>query len=377
MAELSLSLRSIDEGNPRRFISPYNGGLFRKDDDVDNLNLDDEWTDFFKDIGSYDFRHEINVDVLGNLFEKSVNDLEKIRLGCLFEAGAEDEKKPKMGKSAARKRTGIYYTPPEFTAFIVDNTVGKIADEKLQTVSKQNEIDPFDTTAQYPPAKFTLYSQQCINALREIKVVDPACGSGAFLIRAYQCLLDKYLDVADNLSFYDAQLADSLKQQIPDFILHDNLFGVDLSKEAVEITQLALWIRSAHKGKSLADLSKNIVCGNSLVTDPAVHPDALDWQKTFPRVFSRQNPGFDCVIGNPPWERMNLKIREFFAFSAPHILETDNAAESRKLIEKLEIENPGLYARYIETRDVTEKVISYVRESGRYHTRTRTAIGSI
>jgi len=67
-------------------IPPYNGGLFRKDDEVDNLSLDDEWTNFFKNIGDYDFQYEVNVDVLGHLFEKSINDIERIRLGGLFES---------------------------------------------------------------------------------------------------------------------------------------------------------------------------------------------------------------------------------------------------------------------------------------------------
>ena len=77
----------------------------------------------------------------------------------------------------------------------------------------------------------------------------------------------------------------------------------DLSPEAVEITQLALWIRSADRTQKLARLSHNIVHGNSLVADPAVDPHAFDWKKSFPEVFDRAEAGFDCVIGNPPWER--------------------------------------------------------------------------
>ena len=98
---------SIDKGHEPSGISPYNGGLFRKDDEVDNLNLDDQWTNFFKNIGGYDFSYEVNVDVLGHLFEKSINDIEKIRLGGLFESKVKEEIVPKMLKSAKRKRGGI------------------------------------------------------------------------------------------------------------------------------------------------------------------------------------------------------------------------------------------------------------------------------
>ena len=70
-------------------------------------------------------------------------------------------------------------------------------------------------------------------------------------------------------------------------------------------------IRSARRGKTLADLSHNIVQGNSLVSDAGVHPRAMDWRATFADVFTRPEAGFDCVIGNPPWERMKLQEREF------------------------------------------------------------------
>ena len=358
--------RSIDEGNEQREISPYNGGLFRKDKEVDDLNLDDDWTRFFKDIGDYDFRHEVNVDVLGHLFEKSVNDIEKIRLAGLFETLIEDKDKPKMAKSAERKRGGIYYTPREFTGFIINHTVAKIARDKIKTVADQYGIDPENIPASDHDPKIIEYCSDCIDALRQIKIVDPACGSGAFLIRAYEILDEKYLDIVDTLAFHDTNQAENFREQIPDFILHDNLFGVDLSPEAVEITQLALWLRSAQKGKTLADLSQNIVCGNSLVTDPEVDPNAMEWKKTFPNIFSRENPGFDCVIGNPPWERIKLQEREFFDAVAPNIASATNAATRRKLIAKLEKTNRDLYQRYTDAKTKAENALNHVRKSGRF-----------
>jgi len=384
--------RNIDEGSPRGDIAPYNGNLFKIDPAVDNLQLDDHWTDFFKNIGAYDFQHEVTVDILGHLFEKSINDIERIRLGGLWETKSDSEITSKMAKSAERKRGGIYYTPPEFTEFITYNTVAKLADEKTDAIAEQYGINREDILATKQDGSVAKFALDSIKALRGIKIVDPACGSGAFLIQAYELLEEKYIEMIDALALHDPRQAHRLKNNIPDYILHDNIFGVDLSPEAVEITQLALWLRSAEIGKSLADLSKNIVCGNSLIApDFLDHPERLapppvggvpdqsslpddlykklnplDWQKTFPQIFSRQNPGFDAVIGNPPWERFSLKNREFFAVAAPHILEAPTAAESRRLIAELATENPPLYERYLSAKDAAEKTMTYIRRCGRF-----------
>jgi len=357
---------SIDQGSVNGEIPPYDGGLFRKDPDVDELQLDDEWTDFFKTVGGYDFAHEINVDVLGHIFEKSINDIEKIRLTGLFESEADEKPRPRMVKSAERKKGGIYYTPPEFTRFITDHTVGTVINERIRTLERDFGIrlDEIDATSE--KTRVTAFAERAIEEIRDIKVVDPACGSGAFLIRAYNDLDDKYVEILDVLEIHEPALAKELRNDVSDFILHDNLFGVDLSHDAVEIAQLALWLRSARKGKTLADLSKNIICGNSLVSDSTVDLYALDWSKTFPDVFKRTNPGFDCVIGNPPWERFTLKNREFFDISAPHILKARNAAESRRLIENLKTQDPPLYDRYIQAKDTTERTMTYIRHCGRF-----------
>ncbi|MBN2270707.1 MAG: N-6 DNA methylase, partial [Sedimentisphaerales bacterium] len=354
-----------------------------------------------------------NVDILGHFFEKSINDIEKIRLAGLWHTVDEPEPAPKMVKSAERKRGGIYYTPPDFTEFIVNNTVSKLADETIAPIADKYGVSIDDILISHQNGNVAVFALEAIDALRQIKVVDPACGSGAFLIQAYDALEERYLDLAEAISLSDPRRARRIKDAIPDYILHDNIFGVDLSPEAVEITQLALWLRSAQIGKSLTDLSKNIIYGNSLIapdslennvipsaahnvipsaveesirTNAAKRPqkqhttsdirhttndlrkklNPLDWRAAFPQIFARQNHGFDCVIGNPPWERFSLKKREFFAFAAPHVLKATNAAEARRLIAKLEAENPELHARYLEAKSAAEAALTYLRSSGRF-----------
>lgn len=305
---------AMDKGtadNGEREIPAFNGGLFARDPEVDDLDLEDEpWTIGFSGFGGFDFSEEVNVEVLGHLFERSITELEKLRVGGLFALKASlqngkettkqhrraprrrapEEEEPavsKMPKSAQRKRFGIYYTPPALTGLIVERTVDALVRERFADLAKRHGVDPEARTHQ-DPGRLRAYWEACLEGLKSITVCDPACGSGAFLIRAYDALDAHYKSVVHGLggAGYPKDRLKEIEDEIPDLILRHNLFGVDLSREAVEITQLALWIRSARRGKTLADLSANILHGNSLVSDPAVDPAALDWHKAFPAVFA-------------------------------------------------------------------------------------------
>lgn len=391
--------RAMDEGiQGKPIINKFNGGLFAPDAALDRLELnDDEWAQGFKNFGDFDFSEEVNVEVLGRLFERSITELEKLRVGGLFalKAGieaangngaatsqaakakpkaarkpSEDEESPlsKMPKSAQRKRFGIYYTPPAFTGLIVERTVDAVVRERFAALAAKHGVNPEARTDQ-DPKKLLAYWSACLDALKALTVCDPACGSGAFLIRAYDALDAHYKTVVHGMGGAGAEGAEleQIEESIPEIILNHNLYGVDLSLEGVEITQLALWIRSARKGKTLADLSKNIIQGNSLVSDPAVDPKALDWAKAFPAIFGQGAPGgFDCVIGNPPWERIKIQNREFFALVAPEVLDTDNPAAMRRSIAELERKKPEVFSLYQEALQQAERLFEYSRASGQF-----------
>jgi hypothetical protein len=387
--------RFIDVGDPRHGIEKYNGGLFANHA-VDDLELPDEpWTTFFHTISTYDFADEVNLDVLGHLFERSITELEKLKATGLF--GGNRKKAHEyatMPQSAKRKQLGIYYTPPALTSRIVQYTVGELIDQRFADLAVKFGISMKDAKRRVMPEDEKFW-RGCLDILRNLKIVDPACGSGAFLFQAYNVLEHRYLEVIGHLEQAGADDADELADNVPVFILNDNLYGVDLSPEAVEITQLALWIRSATPGQTLATLSRNIVHGNSLVHDASVHPAGFNWHTRFPEVFARSSAssppssrkragasarpsspqdsspatsesGFDCVIGNPPWERIKLQEREFFSLPAPEIATATNAAIRRELVARLESDDPSLYERYLEALAAADSLLTYCRTSDEY-----------
>lgn len=287
-------------------VFAYNGGLFKLDEILDVIKIDSDllYKHTLK-LSEYNFNSEVDVNILGHIFENSLNELDELK--AQSEGEAIDRKKTR------RKKDGVFYTPKYITKYIVDNTVGKLCLEKKQEIDIRDEDYVFDKKR---PKKSTLSLVEKLNQykawLLEITICDPACGSGAFLNQALDFLIKehKYIDelhaklLGETLVFSDIEKS----------ILEKNLYGVDINEESVEIAKLSLWLRTAQPNRKLNDLNNNIKCGNSLIDDSAVAGDkAFNWKNEFPDIFSKG--GFDVVIGNPPYVRQELlgDYKEYFS----------------------------------------------------------------
>ncbi len=250
-------------------------------------------------------------DILGQVYEQFLGKV--IRLTTGHQAKVED-------KPEVKKAGGVYYTPTYIVDYIVKNTVGRL----LEGLAPKQAAD--------------------------LRILDPACGSGSFLIGAYQCLLDWHRDwyVEHALDKKNKpivqgragewQLTTAEKKRI----LLNNIYGVDIDSQAVETTKLSLLLKvlegetsetidaqlSFLHERALPDLAANIKCGNSLI-GPDFYDDqqlgltglddeeryrinVFDWEAEFPQIQGKAVPeeqrGFDAVIGNPPYIRIqNLK----------------------------------------------------------------------
>ncbi len=241
-------------------------------------------------MASFDFKTEVSVNILGHIFEQSLSDLEEL----------------KEGKISKRKKEGIFYTPEFITEYICRNTIIPYLSNKKSKTSRDLVLEYQDNIKELEE-KFSA-----------IKILDPACGSGAFLIKAIDILLEILKEIQlfkQDKGAYTAikkgrkkkkdegqlMLVKWNEEDEAREIIENNIFGVDINEEYVEITKLSLFLKIAKKNKKLMDLSKNIKCGNSLIDDPSVDSKAFNWEKEFPFKF-------DIVIGNPPYVRVqNLK----------------------------------------------------------------------
>ena len=275
-------------------IFAYNGGLFKTDEVLDNIKVgDDVLFIHTKRLADYDFESQISVDILGRIFENSLTEIEEVQKEIEAEKTGEKVENNNVGK---RKKDGVFYTPEYITKYIVENTIGKLCEEKREELKINDEEFSPEKSVKTGDDKKTVAAKQKITAelderlenyrkwLLDLKILDPACGSGAFLNAALQqlkiehTLIDYYWSNihAGELNF----------TEIENTILENNLYGVDINEESVEIAKLSLWLHTAKKNRKLTTLNGKIKCGNSLIDDPSVAGEkAFKWEEEFPEVF--------------------------------------------------------------------------------------------
>jgi type I restriction-modification system DNA methylase subunit len=290
----------------------YNSGLFHFSDEkkqssypdsltlglkIDDKVLKDILAHLYYPLSPYAFNY-IPTDILGQVYERFLGKV--IRLTAGHQAKVEE-------KPEVRKAGGVYYTPTYIVEYIVKHTLGELLKEQSAESQKAQPL----------------------------RVLDPACGSGSFLLGAYQYLLDWYLDWYihnDPVSWAKGkapavveskggwQLTMDKKKEI----LLNHIYGVDIDAQAVEVTKLSLLLKVVENPGQLSwlserilpDLGENIQCGNSLIgpdyydgrqmpvfgDDESYRVNVFDWHNAFPQVFA--GGGFDAVIGNPPYIRI-------------------------------------------------------------------------
>jgi len=284
-------LKIFKKGQQRYDSELFNLNTFEQELAIDDNTLSDIISELYFPKSPYKF-DAIPAEILGQVYEQFLGKV--IRLTEGHHAKVEE-------KYEVRKAGGVYYTPTYIVEYIVKNTVGRLVDGK----------SPKD--------------------IATLSVLDPACGSGSFLIGAYQYLMDWYRnwyvthnvekDAKQKFIYPDANGIWQLTLAERTRILLAHIFGVDIDRQAVEVAKLSLMLkalespeqRSLFNDRILPDLSSNIKCGNSLIgtdyfsgqlaPDPAemarINPFDWDGKDGFPEIM--KHGGFDAVIGNPPY----------------------------------------------------------------------------
>ncbi|MCZ8087931.1 MAG: N-6 DNA methylase [Brevundimonas sp.] len=300
--------RAVDVGSPRLGIPAYNGGLFANDPVADAIVVPDHLAVEIAKLGEWDYRREVPVTVLGRLFEQSITDIEALKSGAT----------PAVSK---RKREGVVYTPDSITRFLVEQTVGRSLDERRQALWDEHGMWEADEGADGPATdRAEPFWRAYLEALRDFTIVDPACGSGAFLVAAFDEMARRYRDAVKALEALDVEV----ELDVFDEIVTKNLYGVDLNPESVEITRLSLWLKTARRNHRLQNLEATIRDGNSLINDPAFSDRPFDWTTAFPEVAARG--GFDVVIGNPPYVRME-HLKPIKPYLSDHYVVADDRTD--------------------------------------------------
>ncbi len=294
-------------------IFAYNGGLFQPDALLDAMIIDDDLLyRHTKKLTTYDFQSQVDVNILGHIFEHSLNEIESVN--AEIEGTDFDKQKTK------RKKDGVFYTPKYITKYIVDNTIGKLCTDKKQELGIIDEEYAKGRKNRQTTTIVKLDQQlkDYRDWLLQLTICDPACGSGAFLNQALDFLIKEhsYVDELNRQLFGGGFTFPDIENQI----LEHNIYGVDLNEESVEIAKLSLWLRTAQPKRKLTSLNNNIKCGNSLIESKSVAGDkAFNWKEQFPEVFEKG--GFDVIIGNPPYvfARDNFRQEEKDYFVSKYV----------------------------------------------------------
>lgn len=330
---LKALFREVDSGSPPEsgvHLDGYNGELFKHHRVIDEIDLPDSLhTKKYEaleggresriirgvwGLWAYDFWRELDEHVLGRIFEESLSDLVALRKGTPVSLAERLEE---------RKRTGIFYTTRILSDFLAASALPACLREM-----------PGWKDSTEGSAASVLEAQSA--ALATLRVVDPACGSGAFLVSTYRYLLSEYwrtrtavhsLDLTGKRRLRLDALAESLTQAR---LLKDCLKGIDLLPQATEIAKLALWLRSARKGEKVVDLTGNMVAG-----------DTLDLEGPVAELGLRKD-GVDLVIGNPPWGG-ELDPKLYAEILAHFSLPADTKLDSWEVFLRLGVElvRPG------------------------------------
>ncbi len=277
-----------------------------------------------------DAKESLTLYTLGRIFEQSITELE-YRIGEL-------ENRDTVAKLSKRKRDGVYYTPEWVVNYLVDETMGPwFAEAQAASGMSDGEAVPQQL-------------QAYLKKLRNLRVVDPACGSGAFLISAFRKLLAERQRLAKQMQVLGLKDESGFgfdEAKLISDILQNNIYGVDINPSSVEIAKLALWLHSARANSPLSSLDHTIRCGNSLVApdcwamiarndvnEARVNP--FDWHVAFPFKF-------DIVLGNPPYVKLQNLMK-----ADPDVVAYITAQREVGTYESAMTGNFDLYLPFIE-----------------------------
>lgn len=350
-------------GTLNRITLPQiNGGLFEPDPLIDGLSipnhvfvkagqganeasLESDPTTLFYLCARYnyaargDVKESLSLYTLGHIFEQSIIELE-YREGEL-------EGRETIAELSERKRNGVYYTPEAVVNYLVEQTLGPwFADAKKACGY------PGDAEASPSAEAVAAY----VERLKAIRIVDPACGSGAFLISAFRRLLTERVAAARDVERAQGSETAAVDETplIAD-ILRDNIYGVDISPASVEIAKLALWLHSTRAAKPLSSLEHTIRNGNSLVGEDfwagrkrnaalAERVRSFDWRAAFPEIWPEgREGGFDIVLGNPPYVKLQNLVKVY-----PEVADYLQSARGDDTYASAQTGNFDLYLPFIE-----------------------------